>query len=211
VDNDITAKIMIWDHNKDQIVNWDRVILGDPTAAKYVWGTAYHRYAGDLFDSLSAAHDLFPQTPTVGTEGSVRDTWAEAERMAHEIIGDLNHWSGGYLTWNLLTNLAGGPYHARDNGCVGPIVVDSASATVNYNSNYYYMTHFSRYLRPDGVRIDCAYNGSGLEITAIKNTDGATVVVALNKTDNPISFKVKQGTQIVKPTVAAHALVDLIY
>jgi hypothetical protein len=37
------------------------------------------------------------------------------------------------------------------------------------------------------------------------------VVVALNKTDNPISFKVKQGTQIVKPTVAAHALVDLIY
>jgi glucosylceramidase len=211
VDNDISTKIMIWDHNKDLIVNWDRVILGDAAAAKYVWGTAYHRYAGDLFDSLSAAHDLFPQTPMVGTEGSVRDTWAEAERMAHEIIGDLNHWSGGYLTWNLLTNLAGGPYHARDNGCVGPIVVDSASATVKYNSNYYYMTHFSRYLRPDGVRIDCAYNGSGLEIAAVKNTDGATVVVALNKTDNPISFKVKQGTQIVKPTVPAHALVDLIY
>jgi len=78
---------MIWDHNKDLIVNWAKVILGDANAAKYAWGVAYHRYAGDLFDSLSATHDAFPNTPMVATECSVRDTWAEAERMAHEIIG----------------------------------------------------------------------------------------------------------------------------
>jgi glucosylceramidase len=209
--NNIDVKVMIWDHNKDAIVNWARVILGDTAAAKYAWGTAYHRYAGDLFDSLQVTHNLFPQYPMVATECSVRDTWAEAERMAHEILGDLNHFSGGYLTWNLLTNLAGGPYHDRDNGCVGPIVVDSATALVKYNSNYYYMTHFSRYLRPGAVRIGCAYNGSGLEITAVKNTDGTMVVVALNETANPISFKIKQGTQIVEPTIPAHALADFIY
>jgi glucosylceramidase len=209
--NNIAAKIMILDDNKNIVVNWARVILGDTAAAKYVWGTAYHRYAGDFFDSLSATHDLFPQSPMVGTEGSVRDTWAEAERMAHEILGDLNHWSGGYLTWNLLTNLAGGPYHARGNGCVGPIVVDSASGIVKYNSNYYYMTHFSKYVRPGALRIGCDYTGSGLEIGAFKNTDGVTVFVALNTSDNPISFKVKQGTQIVKPTIPAHALMDFIY
>ncbi len=209
--NNIKVNVMIWDHNKDLIVNWARVILGDTAAAKYAWGTAYHRYAGDLFDSLLLTHELFPQFPMVATECSVRDTWAEAERMAHEILGDLNHFSGGYLTWNLLTNLAGGPYHDRDNGCVGPLVVDSATSLVKYNSNYYYMTHFSRYLRPGAVRIGCAYNGPGLEITAVRNTDGTTVVVALNETDNPISFKIKQGTQIVEPTIPAHALNDFIY
>jgi glucosylceramidase len=211
VNNNVTVKIMIWDHNKDRIVAWDRVILGDATAAKYVWGTAYHRYAGDLFDSLSASHDLFPQYPMVATECSVRDTWTEAERMAHEIIGDLNHWSGGYLTWNLLTDFNGGPYHDRTGGCVGPIVVDTSSGAVKYNSNYYYMTHFSRYMRPGAVRIGCAYNGTGLEITAFRNTNGTIVIAALNATANPISFKVKQGAQIVKPVVPAHALIDLIY
>jgi len=211
VSNNVASKIMIWDHNKDHIVTWARVILGDAAAAKYVWGTAYHRYAGDLFDSLSATHDLFPQSPMVATECSVRDTWTEAERMAHEIIGDLNHWSGGYLTWNLLTDFNGGPYHDRTGGCVGPIVVDTSSGAVKYNSNYYYMTHFSRYFRPGAVRIGCAYSGTGLEITACRNTDGTTVIAALNTTANPISFKVKQGSQIVKPTVPAHGLVDLIY
>jgi glucosylceramidase len=209
--NNIDAKVMIWDHNKDAIVNWAATILGDAAAAKYAWGTAYHRYAGDLFDNLTATHNAFPAFPMVATECSVRETWAEAERMAHEILGDLNHWSGGYLTWNLTTDLAGGPYHNRGNGCVGPIVMDPATGTVNYFGNYYYMTHFSKYLRPDAVRIGCAYSGTDLELTAFKNTNGSIVVVVLNKTNNAVSFKIKQGTQIVKPTIPAHALVDFIY
>jgi glucosylceramidase len=209
--NNIDVKVMIWDHNKDAIVNWATTILGDAAAAKYAWGTAYHRYAGDLFDNLTATHNAFPGYPMVATECSVRETWAEAERMAHEILGDLNHWSGGYLTWNLTTDLAGGPYHNRGNGCVGPIVVDSASGAVNYFGNYYYMTHFSKYLRPDAVRIGCAYSGTDLELTAFKNTNGSIVVVVLNKTNNAVTFKIKQGTQIVKPTIPAHAIVDFIY
>jgi glucosylceramidase len=173
--NNLSAKIMIWDHNKDRIAAWARVILGDADAAKYIWGTAYHRYAGDLFDSLTATHELFPQNPMIATECGVRDSWSEAERMAHEIIGDLNHWSNGYLTWNLLTYFAGGPYHNRDNGCVGPIVVDTTTGAVKYNSNYYYMTHFSRYLRPGAARIASTYSATGLEVTALKNTNGTRV------------------------------------
>jgi glucosylceramidase len=209
--NNIDVKVMIWDHNKDLIVNWATTILGDANAAKYAWGVAYHRYAGDLFDNLSATHDAFPQTPMVATECSVRDTWTEAERMAHEIIGDLNHWSGGYLTWNLTTDLLGGPYHNRDNGCVGPIVVDSATGAVNYFGNYYYMTHFSKYLRPGAVRIGSAYNGIDLELCAFKNLNNSIVVAVLNKTNNAVNFKLKQGTQIVKPTIPAHAMMDFIY
>jgi glucosylceramidase len=209
--NNIDVKVMIWDHNKDLIVNWAKVILGDANAAKYAWGVAYHRYAGDLFDSLSATHDAFPNTPMVATECSVRDTWAEAERMAHEIIGDLNHWSGGYLTWNLTTDLLGGPYHNRTNGCVGPIVVDSATGAVNYFGNYYYMTHFSRYMRPGAVRIGSSYTGADLELCAFKNLDNSIVVAILNKSNNAVNFKIKQGTQIVKPTIPAHAMMDFIY
>jgi glucosylceramidase len=107
--NNVAAKVMIWDHNKDVIVDRAKITLGDTGAAKYAWGIAYHRYAGDQFANLSATHTLFPQMALIGTENSVRGTWAEAERMAHEIIGDINNWSGGYLSWNLTTDTAGGP------------------------------------------------------------------------------------------------------
>jgi glucosylceramidase len=209
--NKLDVKIMIWDHNKDHIVNWAKVILGDAAAAKYAWGVAYHRYAGDLFDSLSATHDAFPNYYLIGTENSVRDSWAEAERMAHEIIGDLTHWSSGYLTWNLTTDFLGGPYHNRDNGCVGPIVVDSASDSAQYFPNHYYMVHFSRYLRPGAVRISHSYNGPNLEICAFKNLNNSIVVVVLNRSANAVNFKLKHGNQIISPTIPAHALMNFIY
>jgi glucosylceramidase len=209
--NKLDVKIMIWDHNKDIIVDRVTPILGDATAAKYAWGVAYHRYAGDQFPNMDATHDAFPAYPMIGTECSVRDTWTEAERMAHEIIGDINHWSSGYLTWNLVTDYLGGPYHNRSNGCVGPIVVDSASNGVKYFPNHYYMAHFSKYVRPGAVRILNALSGSTLETATFKNTDGGIVVAVLNTSAAAVAFKIKQGTQIIKPTIPAHALMDFIY
>ena len=211
--NKIDAKIMIWDHNKDLIVDWANTILGDANAAKYAWGVAYHRYAGDLFQNLSTTHDNFPAYPMIATECSVRDTWTEAERMAHEIIGDLNNWSGGYLTWNLDTDYNGGPYHNRPEpgSCVGPIVLDSATNGIKIFPNYYYMTHFSKYFQPGAVRVMSSLAGSTLEITTCKNTDGCIVVSVLNKSATAVPFKIKQGTQIVKATIAAHAMMNFIY
>ena len=212
--NSLDVKIMIWDHNKDIILDWARTILGDATAKKYAWGIAYHRYAGDQFANMATTHDEFPAYPMIETEGSVRDTWTEAERMAHEIIGDINNWSSGYLTWNLTTDYQGGPYHNRPEpgSCVGPIVVDSASNGVKYFPNYYYLWHFSKYVQPGAVRISNSLSGgSTLEVTAFKNTNGSIVVTVLNKSAADVPFKIKQGTQVIKPTIAAHALMDFIY
>ncbi len=41
--------IMIYDHNKDHIVEWAQGILSDPQASKYVKGTAFHWYSGRHF------------------------------------------------------------------------------------------------------------------------------------------------------------------
>ena len=209
--NNVTPKLMIWDHNKDSIVNRATTVLGDPGAAKYVWGVAYHHYAGDYWDNMNIVHSTFPQNPLVGTENSVHGGFSEVERMAHEIIGDLNHWSTGYLTWNLVTNLSGGPYHDRNPGVPGDIEVDSLLDTVMYMTNYYYMTHFSKYIRPDAVRIGCVCSDTVIQATACKNTNGSIVVAVLNETDNAVSFKIKQGTQMITPTISAHALMDFIY
>lgn len=38
--------LMIYDHNKDHIVDWVKTIFSDPEAAKYVKGTGFHWYTG---------------------------------------------------------------------------------------------------------------------------------------------------------------------
>jgi glucosylceramidase len=209
--NNVTAKVMIWDHNKDILVERATTVLSDTAAAKYVWGTAYHHYGGDHFDQMNIVHDDFPQKTMLGTENSVHAGFAEVERMAHEIIGDLNSWSTGYLTWNMVTDMNGGPFHDRSPGVPGDAQVDTVTSTVTYPPNYYYMTHFSKYMRPDAVRIGCVYSGTDLEATAVKNTNGVITVAVLNKTANAVNFKLKQGTQIVKQTIPAHSLMDIVY
>jgi glucosylceramidase len=212
-DSGIDTKIMIWDHNKDIIVSRVTPILSDPVAKNYAWGIAYHRYAGDQFPNMVATHDAFPTYPMIATECSVRETWAEAERMAHEIIGDINNWSGGYLTWNLVTDYAGGPFHNRPapGSCVGPIVLDSVTNGMQIFPNYYYMAHFSKYVQPGAVRVLSALSGSTLQITTCKNTNGCIVVEVLNTSAGAVAFKIKQGTQIIKPTIPAHSLMSFIY
>jgi glucosylceramidase len=208
------VKIMFWDHNKDVIVNRVTTMLSDATAKTYPWGIAYHRYSGDGWDNMNTVHNQFPTYPMIATECSVHEGYTEAERMAHEIIGDLNHWSSGYVTWNIVTDFSGGPFHNRPapGGVVGTILLDSASNGIQYLPDYFYMTHFSRYMRPGAVRVMSALTGtSTLEFTAVKNLDGSVVVAVLNKSAAAVSFKIKQGTKIVKPTISAHALMTFVY
>jgi glucosylceramidase len=209
--NNVAIKLMIWDHNKDILVERATTVLSDTGAAKYVWGTAYHHYGGDHFDQMNTVHDAFPQKTMLGTENSVHAGFSEVERMAHEIINDLNSWSSGYLTWNMVTDMNGGPFHDRNPGVPGDALVDTVTSTVTYPPNYYYMTHFSKYMRPDAVRIGCVYSGTDLEATAVKNTNGVITVAVLNRTANAVNFKLKQGTQIIKFSIPAHSLIDIIY
>ena len=37
------VNILIWDHNRDLMVERASAVLSDPEAAKYVWGTGFHR------------------------------------------------------------------------------------------------------------------------------------------------------------------------
>jgi glucosylceramidase len=90
-------------------------------------------------------------------------------------------------------------------------VAEPTTNALTYVGNYYYMTHFSRYVRPGAVRIGCTFTDQSLEMTAVKNQNGAIVVAVLNKGNAAVTFKLKQGTQIVKPVIPAHSLVNFIY
>lgn len=54
------VRILCWDHNRDNLYHRAHTILGDPEAARYVWGSGFHWHTDDCFDNVQAVHEPIP-------------------------------------------------------------------------------------------------------------------------------------------------------
>jgi len=137
---------------------------------------------------VRCAHELCPEKHLLVTEvcqelGSHMGDWDVAERYAESIIRDLNNWCEAWVDWNLILDQDGGPNH-NGNLCSAPVLVDAGRDLVIFQPSFYYIGHFSRYLRPGAQRILCSASRTSLQATAFINPDGTIVLVVLNTTDN---------------------------
>ena len=185
-------KIVIWDHNRDLMVERASVAYADPEAAKYIWGTGFHWYGEHHFDHVQLVHDAWPDKQLLFTEGCQEGgphhgSWALGERYACSMVNDLNRWTVGWIDWNLLLDDSGGPNHVG-NLCSAPIMADRATGALLYQSSYFYIGHFARFIVPGARRVLCAASRQDLETTAVINPDGSVAVVVLNRTEAPIRF-----------------------
>lgn len=209
------VKIIIWDHNRDRMYERAKIVLDDPQAAHYVWGVGFHWYCGDHFDNVQMTHDAYPDKHLVFTEGCQEGgphagSWELGERYAHSMINDLNRWTVAWVDWNMVLDQTGGPNHVG-NLCSAPILADTQAREVLYQSSYYYIGHFSRFIRPGAKRVACTKALDALEATAFLNTDGSVAVVALNRTEQPLDFLLKtQGLQ-AKTNVPARGIKTFLF
>lgn len=208
------VRIVVWDHNRDVMVERASVIYADAEAAKYVWGTGFHWYVEDHFDHVQLVHDAWPDKQLLFTEGCQEGgphlgEWAPGERYARSIINDLNRWTVGWIDWNLLLNEAGGPNHVG-NFCSAPLLADRASGTVLHQASYWALGHFARFIQPGAQRVLCAASREALECTAFRNADGRVAVVALNRTDAALPFNLQADGQAFAAELPPHAMATFL-
>jgi glucosylceramidase len=208
-------RIIIWDHNRDRMYERAKIVLDDPEAAKYVWGTGFHWYVGDNFDNVQLVHDAYPDKHLLFTEGAVGPgsllgSWAPSEQYAHSMINDLKHWTVGWVDWNLVLDARGGPNHVN-NFCSAAIIADPETGQIHYQSIYYYLGHFSRFIRPGAKRIICAATLDVLEAVAFVNPDGQIAVVVLNRSDHDVVFALKCHGGAARTEIPRHAIQTLCF
>jgi glucosylceramidase len=189
------VRIVIWDHNRDEMVERASVVFSDPQAAEYVWGTGFHWYMEDHFDHVQLVHDAWPDKKLLFTEGCQEGgphtgEWEVGERYARSMINDLNRWTVGWIDWNLLLDSSGGPNHVG-NYCSAPILADSTQGRLLQQPAYGYLGHFSRFISPGAHRVLCAANKEVLENTAFINPDGSVVIVVMNRSEEEIHFRLQ--------------------
>ena len=193
------VKILIWDHNRDRMVERAGVVYRDPQAARYVWGTGFHWYGDDAFDNVQLLHDAWPDKHLLFTEGCQEGgphlgSWDLGERYARSIINDMNRWTEGWIDWNLLLDASGGPNHVG-NYCSAPVMADGASGALMPQSSYFYLGHFARFVQRGARRVLCTCTTARLEATAFRNPDGSCIVVAMNRTESDIDLGLQIGEQ----------------
>jgi glucosylceramidase len=191
-------------------------VYDDPEAAKYVWGMGFHWYVGDHFDNVRLVHDSYPDKKLLFTEGTVAsfdknriNGWHWGEQYASSMIMDLNNWAVGWVDWNLLVDETGGPNHVG-NFCMAPVIGDTQKGEVLYMNSFFYIGHFSKFIRPGARRVTSSSNDDRLLSTAFINPDGKIIVVVLNQTGKDIEFKTWITGKSAQTTSLAHSILTLV-
>jgi glucosylceramidase len=214
-------KIIAWDHNRDLMYQRAQTLFSDPEASKYIWGLGFHWYEDwsggkQVFDNVRKVHESWPDKNLIFTEGcnfpfSMQKTgdWSLGERYGQSIINDFNNGTVAWTDWNILLDETGGPNHVK-NFCFAPIHADTKTGELIYTNAYYYLGHFSKFIRPGAKRVQSAASRSALLSTAFLNTDGSLIVVVMNETDKEIPYQLWMQKKAVALKALPHSIATMV-
>jgi len=187
----LATKIIIYDHNADR-PDYPDSILRDPEANRYVDGSTFHLYAGDI-GALSKVHDSFPGKNLYFTE-----QWVGApgnfsrdipEHIRKLIIGATRNWCRTVIEWNLASDPHYQPHTDRGgcDRCLGAVTIDGDS--VRRNPAYYIIAHAAKFVIPGSSRIGSNTDDS-LPNVAFRTPQGRAALIVLNNSGSQKTFTV---------------------
>jgi len=216
------VNIIVWDHNRDLIVQRALAIFGDSAAARYAWGMGFHWYEDwsggtQMYENVALVSRLYPNKHLLFTEGTPANfdstaygRWSLGEAYGRSMIHDFNSGAEGWTDWNILLDEKGGPNHVG-NYCFAPIHADTRTGQLIYTNSYYYIGHFSKFIRPGAKRIAVAPSRSMLLVTGFKNPDGSVAVVVMNPTARAGEYHLSVGTAAVTVRSPAHSIQTVVF
>jgi len=216
--------IIVWDHNRDLLFQRANTILNDPEASKYIWGTGFHWYEDwkdgkPMFNAVKQVQETYPDKNLIFTEGCNEAYDLEriknedpklAERYGKSMINDFNNGVVAWTDWNILLDETGGPNHVG-NLCFAPVHGNTQTGELMFTNSYYYIGHFSKFIRPGAKRIVSNSTSNGIITTAFQNTNGSIVIVVMNVTDNPIDYSLIMDNKSAKLNALAHSIQTIVF
>lgn len=151
----------------------------------------HHWYSGDHFEALRMIREKFPDKKLLLSEACIEyskfaadDYLKNAQKYAHDLIGNLNQGLSTFLDWNLILDEEGGPNHVK-NFCDAPFLYDTKKKELLQGNIADYLWHFSHFIEEGAVRIGVSRYTDDLEIAAFKQGE-KIVFVLLNQTKKKI-------------------------
>ncbi len=208
----LATKIFIYDHNCNK-PEYPISILNDAVARKYIAGSAFHLYEGNI-DALTTVHNAHPDKGLYFTE-----QWTSSEgdfggdfkwHIKNVLIGSMNNWSKVALEWNLANNAVYGPH--TDGGCTqckGAITINSSNS-YSKNVAFYIIAQASKFVPAGSIKIASSVIGN-LQNVAFKTPLGNTVLIVENEGAKAEIFNIKYKGHWANTSLDAGAVATYIW
>ena len=208
----IDTKIIIYDHNADR-PDYPINILNDPEAAKFIDGSAFHLYGGEI-EALSEVHQAHPDKHLYFTEqwvGAPGDfskelTW----HIENLIIGAPRNWSKTVLEWNLAADQNQNPHTDRGgcDRCLGAVTINGDKVT--REPAYYIIGQASKFVPPGSVRIASTLVEE-IPNVSYKTPDGQIVTILQNTSEEEKEILIKSDQANIHFKLAAGDIGTLVF
>jgi len=224
--NNIKTKIMLSESSdRPSALRGYPTVLDDPEARKYVAALPYHGYDLRRFDAIATLHLKYPDLPLwmtelchayeAGTPNTMklpRLDFEDGDFWGQQIFGDIEAGASAWIYWNMILDEKGGPWaispvHGNpDPNCQHALVIiDREKKTVTYTGSYYYLAHFSKFVRPGFVRIDVTGSSKPVRCVAFKNPTGGFVAELMNGSQQDVPVRIDlagRSLQLALPAIS---------
>jgi glucosylceramidase len=209
--NGIKTKIIIYDHNADR-TDYPISILNDPAARKFIDGSAFHLYGGNV-ETISEVHEAHPDKNLYFTEQWIGHPSNFGGDMAWHIknliIGATRNWCKTVLEWNLAIDPQMNPHtEGGCTACLGAITIDKDK--IERNAAYYIIGHASKFVPTNSKRI-ASNTVLNLQNVAFKTPEGKTVLIVINDSDKSLEFLIGSKGKQAKETIEAASVITYVW
>lgn len=224
---------MMMSEAPERLVAYKRypVVLDDPEVRKFVSVVAYHGYDFKHFDKIAELKKRYADIPfwmdelcyayeagyPKGKKLPIYE-FADGDVWGNIIFNDLEAGTSAWLYWNAILDETGGPWavspvHGNpDPNIQHPVVIiNKTTHEITYTGTYYYLAHFSRFVRPGAVRVQTTGKAAGIRAMAFLSPDGGMVVQVLNSgtADSPVNLAHKGRT--LRVNAPAHSISTVMW
>lgn len=163
-------------------------VLSDPETSTYVSGVSF-QWSGK--HAIPGVHKKYPNLKLMQSEtecGDGSNDWKAAEYTFSLMKHYFDNGISIYTFWNSILNETGKSMWGWKQNSL--ITIDSKTAEVKYNPEYYLLKHFSSCVDPGAWLLEA--EGKTENTLVFRNPDGTIVIISGNTSDAPekLSFDV---------------------
>jgi glucosylceramidase len=223
---EVKTRIQPCEYNtRERAYKYWPVILDDPQARKYTAAILYHGYDFKDYDKIAALHKRYPDLPLWMTEvchayeaGTAKSMvlpnldYADGDFWGTQIFNDLESGASAWIYWDMILDEKGGPWavspvHGNpDPNVQHPVVViDRSKKQTTYTALYYYLAHFSKFVRPGAVRVAAGGRMHGdfgvipkVRCLAFQDKNGGMIAEVLNSSKQAVTASLQWHDKVLK-------------
>jgi glucosylceramidase len=207
------------------------VVLEDPEARKFVAVVPYHGYDfknyGEIAELKAKYADLpfwmdeicyayeagYPKSKKLPIhEFDDGDVWGNV------IFSDLEAGTSAWIYWNMILDESGGPWAVSPiHGNPDPneqhpvVIINKKTHEITYTGLYYYLAHFSKFVRPGAVRVQTSGKVEGVRVMTFQSAEGDFVAQLLNSGNQDTAVNLVSKGRILHIALPARAITTAVW